>query len=218
MTSKLIPIDLLILDFDGTITDSIPPAVEAIQKMIKQLNMPYKTRKEINIYVGYGETPLIAGSIGTKEPKLLKKAMKLYENIYIKEGLKKVTLYPHVKEFLEYFKKKTKIILSNKKDKFIKMILDDHKLTRYFAEIHGGDTLPCLKPDPNALNKMIKKYKVPNDHALFIGDMTVDIETGRNAKVQTCAVTYGFDSKEKLKSHKPDFLIDDLTELKGLIK
>jgi len=149
---------------------------------------------------------------------LLNKAMKIYENIYIKEGIEKVTLYPHVKEFLEYFRNKTKIILSNKKDKFIKLILDDHKLTGYFAEIHGGDTLPCLKPDPDAINKMIKKYRIPKDRALFVGDMTVDIETGKNAKVHTCAVTYGFDSKEKLKRHKPNFLIDDLMELKGLIK
>jgi len=218
MTSKPIPIDLLILDLDGTLTDSIPPAVEAIQKMIKKLGFPYRTKKEINEHVGYGEIPLISGAIGTKEPELLKKAMRMYEDIYMKEGFKKVKLYPHVREFLEHFKDKTKIILSNKKDLFIKKILKDHGLINYFTEIHGGDTLPCLKPDPHAINEMIKKYKVANDHILFIGDMTVDVEAGKNANVHTCAVTYGFDNKEKLKRRKPDFVIDDLLELKSLIK
>jgi phosphoglycolate phosphatase len=217
MTPKLIQTDLLILDFDGTLTNSIPPAVEAIQKMIMQLKRPYKTSKEIDQHVGYGEIPLVSGAIGSKEPKLLNKAMRIYEKIYMKEGLKKIVLYPHVREFLEYFKNKTKIILSNKKDMFIKRILNDHKLTKYFKEIHGGDTLPCLKPDPYAINKMIIKYRVPKDRVLFVGDMTVDIETGKRAKVRTCAVTYGFDDKDKLKKHRPDFLIDDLMELKDLI-
>jgi phosphoglycolate phosphatase len=218
MASKLIPIDLLILDFDGTLTDSIPPAVAAIQKMLKKLGLPYRSKKEINEHVGYGEIPLVSGAIGSKEPKLMKKAMSAYEHIYMKEGLKKVVLYPHVMEFLEYFKNKPKIIVSNKKDIFIRKILKFHKLTEYFIEIHGGDTLPCLKPDPYAINIMIKKYRVPRDRVLFIGDMTVDIETGKNANVRTCAVTYGFDDREKLKRRKPDILIDDLMALKDLIK
>jgi len=212
-----LPIDLIILDLDGTITDSIPPAVEAIQAMIKKLGFPYRTKKEINGYVGYGEIPLVSGAIQTNEPGPLKKAMKLYEDIYMKKGLKKVTLYPHVREFLEHFKDKTKAILSNKKDMFIKKLLRYHGLTIFFAEVHGGDTAPYLKPDPHMINRMVKKYRVPKDRVLFIGDMTVDMETGRNAKVRTCAVTYGFDSKKKLKGQKPDILIDDLMELRDLI-
>jgi phosphoglycolate phosphatase-like HAD superfamily hydrolase len=52
---------------------------------------------------------------------------------------------------------------------------------------------------------------------LFIGDMTVDIKTGKNAKVRTCAVAYGFHDKGKLKKLGPDLLVDDLMELKDLI-
>ena len=217
MTS-LIPIDLLIMDFDGTLTDSIPPAITAIQKMLKTLGLPFKSKEQINKYVGYGEIPLMEGSIGSKDPALMKKAMKLYEDIYMKEGIKKVALYPHVSKFLEYFKDKPKIIVSNKKDIFIKMILKNLKLSKHFKEVHGGDTMPCLKPDPYAINMMAKKYRIKKDRILFIGDMTVDIETGKNAGVRTCAVTYGFDSMDKLKKHKPDIMINDLMELKGLIE
>ncbi len=211
------PIDLLIFDFDGTLTDSIPSAVEAIRSMLKELGFPHRTADEINKFVGYGEVPLISGSIGSKDPEQLKKAMSVYERKYINEGIKKIKLYPHVREFLERFKDKVKIILSNKKDDFIKRILADLKLSGYFAEVHGGDSTPCLKPDPRAINAIIDRYKVPRERVLFIGDMTVDIETGKNAKVKTCAVTYGFDGKDKLMRHKPDLLVDDLMELKGLI-
>jgi phosphoglycolate phosphatase len=214
---KRLPIDLLIFDFDGTLADSIPAAVLAIQAMIADLGLPYKSQEEINRYVGYGEVPLVSGSIGGDEPELLRRAMEVYFKHYIEEGIKTIPLYPRILEFLEYFKSKPKIIVSNKKDDFIRMILNNHNLTAYFAEILGGDTAPCLKPDPCVINRILTEYKLPPERALFIGDMTVDIETGKNAKILTCGVTYGFDGREKLIAHHPDFLVDDLLELKNLI-
>lgn len=213
-----LPIDLLIFDFDGTLTDSIPPAVEAIQKMLAELGLPYKTKEEINLHVGYGEIPLVSGAIGSSEPKLLKTAMEVYFKHYVQEGIKSAPLYPNVRELLEYFKNKTKIIVSNKKDEFIKLILNHHRLTHHFTEILGGDTAPCLKPDPCVIIKLIEKYKVSPKQTLFIGDMTVDIETGKNAGVHTCAVTYGFHPRSQLEKLNPDFLIDDILELKELIQ
>ena len=216
--SKKIPIDLLLFDFDGTLADSIPPAVEAIQKMLKELGLPFKTKEEINQHVGYGEIPLVSGAIGTKEPKLLKTAMEVYFKHYVQEGLEKVPLYPKVREFLELFNHKIKIIISNKKDEFIKKILEYHDLLKYFTEILGGDTAPCLKPDPCVIHQILQKYQIPKERTLFIGDMTVDIETGKNAGVLTCAVTYGFHERSKLEKHHPDFLIDNLMELKEFIE
>jgi len=214
---KRTPIDFLIFDFDGTLTDSIPAAVLAIQKMIAELGLPYKSKEEINKHVGYGEVPLVSGSIGGDEPKLLKRAMEIYFRHYIEEGIKTIPLYPQVREFLEYFMSKPKIIVSNKKDEFIRIILNNHGLISCFKEILGGDTAPCLKPDPCVIVELIRKYKVLPERALFIGDMIVDIETGKNAGIKTCGVTYGFDGREKLTAHHPDFLVGDLLELKDLI-
>ncbi|HVN67690.1 MAG TPA: HAD-IA family hydrolase [Candidatus Sulfotelmatobacter sp.] len=216
MSGKL-PIELIIFDLDGTLTDSIPPAIAAIQKMLGQLGYPVKSAAEVHRYVGWGELPLITGSIGTEEEDKVSAAMRLYEKYYREEGLPAVPLYPHVKEILEYFKSKTKAIISNKKSAFIDILLKNHHLAFYFREVLGGDNAPCLKPDPCAILEMLKKYNVPKERALLVGDMTVDIETGRNAGIKTCGVTYGFDGKDKLAAAGPDFLIADLLELKSLI-
>lgn len=212
-----IPIDLLIFDFDGTLTDSIPSAIESIQDMIAELSYPRKSKEEIKEHIGFGERALVSGSIGTEDDIKVKAAQKIYYKHVLKR-LGEVSPYPHVKEMLDLFKDKTKIIISNKRDEFIEKILDNLKLTGYFKEILGGESAPCLKPDPCILLKMIKKYKTSNDRVLFIGDMTIDVETGKNAGAKTCAVTYGFDDREKLMKARPDFLIDDLLDLKDLIE
>lgn len=215
---KKIQIDLLMFDFDGTLADSIPPAIKAVQKMMVELGYPFKTEKEIGQYVGFGEVPLISGSIGSEDPETVKRAMQVYFRHYLNEGIGGISLYPHVREMIERFKDKKKMIISNKKDDFIRIILKNYNLSDHFIEILGGDSAPCLKPDPCALLKALKEHNIPPERAIFIGDMTVDIETGKNAGVWTCGVTYGFDGRAKLAKAKPDFLIDDLLELENVLE
>ncbi len=209
-------IDLIMFDFDGTIADSLPAAIRSIQQMLEELAYPAKTAEEIGRHIGFGERALVAGSIGSENEKLVAQATAVYYKHNL-ENLRTVKLYPHVREFLELFKNKLKVVISNKRDEFIELILAGNRVDNYFAEIIGGDSSACLKPDPCALNGALKKYGVPAEHAIYIGDMTLDVETGRNAGVLTCAVTYGFHGAEALKQVRPDLLVGDLLELRGQI-
>ncbi len=209
-------IDLIMFDFDGTIADSLPAAIRSVQQMLEELAYPPRTADEIGRHIGFGERALVAGAIGSENEKLVAQAQTVYYKHNL-ENIKTVKLYPHVKEFLELFKNKLKIVISNKRDEFIELILAERRVDNYFAEIIGGDSSACLKPDPCAINGVLKKYRVAAERALYIGDMTVDIETGRNAGVLTCAVTYGFHGGATLKQARPDFLIGDLLELRGQI-
>jgi phosphoglycolate phosphatase len=213
MTKK---IDLIMLDFDGTIADSLPAAIASVQAMLSELGYPEKSAAEIGRYIGFGELALVAGSIGTHNEKLVKQAQTVYYKHNL-ENIKDVKLYPHVKEFLEYYKNKLKVVISNKRDEFIELILNQHQVDNYFAEIKGGDSSPCLKPDPCAINEVLKKYQVAADQAIYIGDMTVDIATGKNAGVLTCAVTYGFHDATALKQAGPDIMVNDIRELQEFI-
>ncbi|MCU0641943.1 MAG: HAD hydrolase-like protein [Candidatus Margulisbacteria bacterium] len=207
--------DLLLFDLDGTLADSLPAAVSAVQAMLAELKYPPKSVAEINGYIGFGEVALVAGSIGTTEPEKVEQARARYYH-YVRESIPTVPLFPRVAATL-WELKPPKIVLSNKRDEFIRLILEHHGLVPAFAEILGGDSAPCLKPDPCAIIGLIKKYRVAPERVLLIGDMTVDIETGKNAGVKTCGVTYGFDGLDKLAAHRPDYLIDDFARLREIV-
>ena len=51
------------------------------------------------------------------------------------------------------------------------------------------------------------------DQAIIIGDTWMDIESGINAGIATCGVTYGYGSREEVENSKPDFIIDKLEQL-----
>jgi len=212
----MLTVDLLLFDFDGTLADSLPAAVAAVQAMLRELKYPAKTTAEINSYIGFGEAALVAGSIGTDDPLRVKQARDHYYH-QVRERVPQVKLYPHVRETLKYFKDKIKVVISNKRDEFIHLILQEQGVRPYFTQILGGDSSRCLKPDPGTINELVLKERVSKEKTLLVGDMTVDIETGKNAGIKTCAVTYGLDSREKLAALKPDLLIDDFGRLKDLV-
>lgn len=216
--TKPLAIDLLLFDLDGTLTDSIPPAIVAVQAMLQELNLPIKSKLEIESYVGFGEIPLISNAIGSREPKLLQKALDSYYRRYREEGLPQVKLYPGVKETLEHFRSKKMIIISNKKLEFIEIILKNYGLRNLFAEVYGGDNAPCLKPEPCLIHELLDKYQVKPDRAMLVGDMVVDIKAARNAGVYVAAATYGFEAPLKLQKAQPDFLLDNFSQLKELVE
>ena len=47
--------------------------------------------------------------------------------------------------------------------------------------------------------------------------MDIDVLAGKNAGILTCAVAYGIGKKEDIIKAKPDYLINNILELKEII-
>ena len=52
----------------------------------------------------------------------------------------------------------------------------------------------------------------------MVGESRMDIEAGKNAGARTCAVTYGFGRKEDLVRARPDYILDSITAVKGILE
>jgi phosphoglycolate phosphatase-like HAD superfamily hydrolase len=51
----------------------------------------------------------------------------------------------------------------------------------------------------------------------MIGDGSIDVEAGKLAGVLTCGVTYGLGEKADVIAAGPDYLIDDLSEVRRYV-
>jgi phosphoglycolate phosphatase len=89
-------------------------------------------------------------------------------------------------------------------------------LARYFFEIYGGDSFSLKKPDPIGIRTLMSDSSTPAGQTLMVGDSDTDVQTGRNAGVWTCGVTYGF-APEALRKAGPDLLLDDLRDLPRML-
>jgi phosphoglycolate phosphatase-like HAD superfamily hydrolase len=52
----------------------------------------------------------------------------------------------------------------------------------------------------------------------MVGDTPADILAGKAAGTKTCAVTYGFGTRDVLLQYAPDYVIDTFGELLSLVR
>ena len=104
-------------------------------------------------------------------------------------------------------------ILTNNKSQYAEEVLDKFNLTKYFDIIIGFNEVTEVKPSPEGIQIILDKWKMKPSEAIFIGDMTTDVEAGKSADVMMICVASGLAQKETLREHKPDKLVNDTNEL-----
>lgn len=209
-------INLLIFDLDGTLIDSKKDIANSVHWTLRDLNLPQISDGEIHSYVGNGVRPLIQKSVGEQQGPNYQKALKIFQDHYKAHLLDHTHPFEGVEEILQQFAGKKKAVFTNKPQYFTEPILAGLHLDHHFDAIIGSDAGFPKKPDPAVILHLLKKFECDPAKAVLIGDSRVDIETGKNAGVLTCGVTYGFRPAEEVRDARPDFLISCLVEMKEL--
>lgn len=73
------------------------------------------------------------------------------------------------------------------------------------------------RPHPDMIIDMMKKFSLSADSFLKVGDTIADIMEGKNAGVKTAAILSSTQGEKEIRSYQPDFVIDKLVQLKGII-
>ena len=103
-------------------------------------------------------------------------------------------------------------VLSNKPD----------NMACYVARAFYGDVLSQVrgqregcpqKPDPAAALEMAARWGLRPQEVLYVGDSGVDMETGKNAGMDTCGVLWGFRGEAELAAHGAKHLAGDPGQL-----
>jgi|SRR6185312_2600194 len=83
-----------------------------------------------------------------------------------------------------------------------------------------SDEVPFGRPHPDMIKKLMEDLGIVSaDKILKVGDTEVDVEEGRNAGCGVIvSVTTGAYTRAQLEPYKPDFIIDDLSELLPIIE
>ncbi|MFT5170041.1 MAG: HAD superfamily hydrolase (TIGR01509 family) [Candidatus Omnitrophota bacterium] len=211
------PIKVIIFDIDGTLVDAYDSIFMAMQGTLKTLGLPEATYADVKCKVGWGLRALIAAFV--PEP-LVDQAVNIYadkSDEILPQGLK---FLPNAKSLIDQLLKKDYIlaIASNRPSQFSKMILEHLGVLSHFTEVVCMDNVPRGKPEPDMLLEILKRLSLSVDQALFVGDMTVDVQTGAAAGVKTVAVTTGSSTRVELEALKPYKILDDIGGILGIVE
>lgn len=202
-------------DLDGTIADTGHDLADSVNFTRAHFELAPLAEPMIYSHVGRGVEHLLQHALPERNGDQLREIMRVFLEHYEEHLLDKTVLYPGVRDVLDYFQGKRRIVVSNKICRLTEVILRGLGVERHFDAIFGGDSAMEKKPHPALLVMTLERFSVAPSRALMVGDGDIDVEAGRRAGVMTCGVTYGLGDRNRLIAAKPEILIDSLTELRN---
>jgi phosphoglycolate phosphatase len=222
MTLKL-P-EMVLIDVDGTLVDSVPDLHFCVNVMMEQLGMPVHSEAEVRKWVGNGVERLVKRSLigtldGEPDNALYDKALPIFLDLYTDNTCVRSMLYPGVREGIEFLKSAGFKLgcVTNKAAQFTEPLLKMLGIRDEFAIVVSGDTLPQRKPHPEPLLHAARFFNVAPEDSLMLGDSVSDVTAARAAGFQIVCMSYGYNHGVDIRLAKPDAVIDSMAELAGLL-
>lgn len=204
-------ISAVIFDFDGTIVDGFPAAVETINELAKALGYPQVTDQDIDLFRHQGAAVFLKKlKIPMwKLPAILKRGQEIIQPKLIESPLvadmDKVLL-----------KLKTEVqflgIISTNSVDTVNQFLKDHQLAIFNTVVNSG-----LFDKHKLIQKMLQQFNLPPAKAVYVGDEPRDLQAAAKAGVNSVGVTWGYSAADRLEQEKPTWLVDKPTQLLQII-
>ncbi len=205
----------VLFDFDGTLGDSYPAITASVNHVRSLHGLPPLDEAEVRRYVGRGAPYLLEHTVPAGSVEANAAAYRAHHPSVLRSGTR---LMPGASEALRSLHERGLRlgICSNKPVEFTNELLAYFDVTRYVDVVLGPEDVPHPKPAPDMLREALSRLRLPATEALYVGDMTVDIQTARSAGVAVWVVPTGSDELETLRRAKPDRLLQNLDELRRI--
>ena len=212
--------EMILIDVDGTLVDSVPDLAYCVDEMMKQLGLPERGEAAVRQWVGNGVERLVKRALlnqleGEPDDTLYHKALPIFRALYAQNTSKRSHLYAGVEEGLDYLRRSGYRLgcVTNKAGEFTLPILRDLGIQDFFEVVICGDDTPRKKPDPLPLLTAAERMSVRPENAMMLGDSQSDVKAARAAGFQIVCMSYGYNHGEDIRSFGPDAVIDSFTEL-----
>lgn len=210
--------NLIVFDLDGVLIDSARDLVSAAQYSLREVGSSDPGFPFIQRCIGGGARNLLLRSLDEDKKDRVDEAMAIFRSYYERNCVNETVLYPGVRDVLSFYVGHKRLALATFKIRAAtEKILAQLDVSNYFDAIVTADDVRRSKPDPECIHSLLKSLGHSPDEAILIGDTPTDINTAKNAGISSCAVLYGFGTREDLFSAKPDFIVENILELTSIV-
>ncbi|MCB0078551.1 MAG: HAD family hydrolase [Anaerolineales bacterium] len=108
-------------------------------------------------------------------------------------------------------------VLTNRARREAYGFLDDNGLRDYFSAVTTRQDIWRFKPHPEAVRRTARLLQIPPERVLMVGDMPVDMESGKRAGAQALGVLTGFATAAELRAAGADVVLDSVAEMEALL-
>ncbi|KIO45266.1 MULTISPECIES: HAD family hydrolase [Porphyromonadaceae] len=205
----------ILLDLDGTVTDSMPGITRSVQYALSCFDIQVTDINTLQKFVG---PPLKESFMEYYQfdEKMAMEAIEAYRKRFEKIGIYENNLYPGIESLLkELNKAKKKVMLATSKPTiYARQIIDHYHLTPYFSYIGGSSLDGSISHKDEVIRLVMEQNSIENkEDVVMIGDRKYDIEGARKTGIDSIGVLYGYGDQKELSLAGANYIVRDVEEL-----
>jgi len=185
----------VLLDLDGTLADTAPDMVGALNQVLAEENQQPVLLTKYRNHVSHGTAHLITLAFGEHQlEKDYKRRIKRFLEIYQSRLCKETTLFPGMSELLETIENTDKNwgVVTNKPGWLTDPLMELMGLHERSACTISGDTVKERKPHPLPMLTAANLASSQPEQCIYLGDAERDIQAGNAAGMQTLIANWGY--------------------------
>lgn len=211
----------VLFDLDGTLIDSAPDLIAAVEALCHELGAPPPDPQRVREVVSAGGRAMLRRGLPGADETMIDQWLPRFLDIYSANMVRHTRLYDGVGDMLEGFESRGIAwgVVTNKPGWLTRPLLEQMGLHVRCAAIVTGDCLPVRKPDPAPVLRACELAGVEAFATAFVGDDIRDIEAGRAAGTSTVAAAWGYLDGGDPAAWNADFVVaapSDLPRTLGL--
>ena len=212
--------DYVLFDFDGTVTDTGEGILKSLQYSFEAMGHEIPDLKDLKKFIGPPIHYSYTTFYGVSEEEV-GDYIKKYRERYREKGIYECYVYEGMRETIEALRRHAvKIgIASSKPVSLIYDVMNYLGITELFDEVTG-----VTVDDSNHSGKtflvegcMEKLGVTDKTKVLMVGDRKFDLDGAAGAGVDSCAVLFGYGSKEEFIEHNATYIIEKAEDLLEIV-
>ena len=212
-------INTILFDLDGTLIDTAPDLVYALNKVLETKNKPPLPFEQVRPFASCGSAGLLGQGFDiTPEHPSYPVLRDLFFEAYHEHITYQTTLFEGMAEVIDKIESKNLRwgVVTNKPTHLADILLNHFELTERSACLIGGDMCKHRKPAPDPLLLACKQLNTTPDTCAYVGDAERDMIAARAAKMFAVAARYGYLHPDEVPEkwdvdhhlHRPSDLLD----------
>lgn len=213
----------VLFDLDGTLTDPREGITKSVQFALAQQGISEPDLKKLEPFIGPPLKDSFMEFYGMTEEQAAQ-GVADYRKRFAPIGKFENEVYPGIPEMLGSLKRAgiRLAVASSKPETFVWDILKYFKLDGYFDVVTGSELDGTRSRKEEVVEEALHRLEldgqpVSRENCAMVGDRRFDIEGGRQFRLTTVGVTYGYAAKGELEAAGADYIVKNPVQLTKLL-
>jgi len=192
---RVLPVDAVLFDLDGTLADTAPDLGAALNRVRRDRGLEPVALEALRSAASHGARGLLRVGMGIVPGHADYGALRDAFLAHYETALcVATTLFADVDRLLDAIEARRLKwgIVTNKATRYTTPLIEQLGLGRRASAVVCGDTTPFPKPNPAPLLAAARMLAVPPARCVYVGDAERDVTAGIAAGMRTIVARYGY--------------------------